>query len=447
MKSNVKLLILVLTLLLAAVFMTSCGDDGNPYSGYDAEGYNVSVKYDANGGLFTTNTSVVVDTYDATDFPTNGNGEHELVLVSPDNPIKDKENRFTPYKPGYFLVGWYTEREEVKSPDGSVTEYRYSGRWDFDNDRFAVSADGKSADTPSLTLYAAWAPQFSYEFYDLDSGAHIGSYEFDPVYIDSIRVPAWNTETGKLNLYEFPSVDNKTFNAVYLDAEGTQLVTAERIAHTGDINLDNAVAENPVMNLYVDMLDGAWFNIYKAEHFVDNSILDGNYNILADLDFTGLFWSNALTYGEFTGTIIGNGHKFSNINVRQTSASRTNAGVFGTIADSAKIENVEFENVTFNLEVGSRMPGASFGLLAGAIADVSSLSGVTVSGKIIITPTPLITEDTVIGLLCGSGDIGDFDISNISCEALEPEDEYTDAISVSIDGNDVNITVIPTVTE
>lgn len=447
MKNNVKILILVFVLLFAAVFMTSCLGDKTPYEEYDEAGYNVSIKYDANGGLFTTNTSVVVDTYDATKFPTNSNGEHELVLVSPDNPIKDKENRFTPSKAGYFLVGWYTEREEVKDNDGNVVEYRYSGRWDFENDRFAVSTDGKSAQTPSLTLYAAWAPRFSYEFYDLDSGAHLGSYEFDPVYINSIRVPVWNEDSGKLNMYEFPDVDNKTFNAVYLDESGTTLVSEERIAHTGSINLENATAKDPVMKLYVDMLDGIWFNVYKAEHFINNSRLDGNYNILADLDFTDLYWSNTLTYGEFSGTIIGNGHRISNVNVTQANASKTNAGLFGTIASTARIENVTFENITLNIETGSRMPGASFGLIAGSIASADSLSGITVSGSIIITPTPLITEDTVIGLIAGTGDFGDIDFSSISCEALEPEDEYTDAISVSIDGNMVEITVIPTVTE
>ena len=63
MNNRIKLLILTLVLVMAAALMVSCGGSKGPYGGYEDEGYTVSIKYDSNGGIFTTNTSVIVDTY------------------------------------------------------------------------------------------------------------------------------------------------------------------------------------------------------------------------------------------------------------------------------------------------------------------------------------------------------------------------------------------------
>ena len=443
---------------MTAALMVSCGGPKGPYGGYDDEGYTVSIKYDANGGYFTTNTSVIVDTYNLSSLPSGSNGEKLVTLVSPDNSIRGKENAFLPQNTGYFLAGWYTNRTAVTDTagneldaDGNIAAesgkpvaYNYSGRWDFAKDKLSVDpADAESSATPVLTLYAAWAPRFTYEFYDIDTGNLIKSFEFDPVYVNKVTVPEWNVTTGQLDMHEFPKVNDKTFNAVYLDPNGTNPVAeGADILHTGVINYDNATTSGNTMKLYVDLLDGNWYNIYTVEHFVKYASPTGNYNIMADLDFTGKGWKNTLTYGNFTGTINGNGHTFSNITVNQNDAKKGNAGLFGTIAATASINDLKIENVTFNIESGSLSNTASFGLLCGALADGATLAGVQISGKIVVTPTPLITETTTLGLLCGSGSVGSIDISGITCEALEPADEYTDPISLTIEGNKVTVTVI-----
>lgn len=460
MNNRIKLLILTLILVMAAALMVSCGGSKGPYDGYEDEGYTVSIKYDSNGGIFTTNTSVIVDTYSLSTLPTNDNGEKLVTLVSPDNSaVRGKENAFLPQKMGYFLAGWYTERTAVTdgagneldedgniaSQSGKPVAYTYSGRWDFAKDKLAVDpASVEGADTPVVTLYAAWAPRFAYEFYDINTGKLIGTYEFDPIYINQVTVPEWNTTTGQLDMHEFPKVDNKTFSAVYLDKSGATPVTDPTIPHSGVINLENATTSGNVMSLYVDMLDGNWYNIYTADHFIKYASPTGNYNIMADLDFTGKGWKNTLTYGNFSGTINGNGHTLSNITVTQNDAGKSNAGLFGTITDSATIKDVKFENVTLNIETGSRRPDASFGLLCGSLSANATFTGFEISGNIVITPTPLITDATTIGLLCGSGSVGNIDISGITCEALEPADEYTDPISLTIEGNKVTVTVVVT---
>jgi hypothetical protein len=244
-------------------------------------------------------------------------------------------------------------------------------------------------------------------------------------------------------MHEFPKVNNKTFSAVYLEPNGTDSVAeGTNIEHTGVINYDNATTSGNTMKLYVDMLDGNWYNIYTVDHFIKYASPNGNYNILADLDFTGKGWKNSLTYGTFTGTINGNGHKMSNITVIQNDAKEENAGLFGTVASSAVIKDLTIENATLNIVTGSLRNTASFGLLCGTLAGGANLENLQISGEIVITPTPQITAETTIGLLCGSGSVGSVDISGITCKALDPTDEYTDPISLTTEGNRVIVEVL-----
>ena len=97
----------------------------------------------------------------------------------------------------------------------------------------------------------------------------------------------------------------------------------------GIINYTEISATNTTTKIYVDMDEGAWYNIYTAEQFVEIKDLDGNYNILADLDFSEEGWIDEFIDGTFTGTIRGNGHAFRNIQYYQSSASMTTAGLFG----------------------------------------------------------------------------------------------------------------------
>ena len=108
MKMRIKLLFLTLVTLC---LFTACGSEKTPYEVNDEENYTVSVKYDANGGVFTTNTSVIVDSYNIADLKTNSEGKVEIALLTPDDKNRGND-AFTATKNGYFLAGWYVERTE-----------------------------------------------------------------------------------------------------------------------------------------------------------------------------------------------------------------------------------------------------------------------------------------------------------------------------------------------
>lgn len=442
---------LVLTLLLLA----ACAEP-TQYDSYDEAGFSVSIKYDANGGMFTTNVESIVDTYNLSELPVAADGKKELVLISPDNPVRGTENAFKANNAGYFLAGWYTERTpvldgqgrhldadgNVAAESGKAPAYTYGGKWDFENGRLTLDPSKQySAGTPELTLYAAWIPEFKYEFYSLKTGELISEYLFDPNYVSEIAVPTWSQETGKLEMEKFPSVADQTLMGIYLDAAGTVAAEGESIKHTGSYNAANATAEAPVMKLYLDYADGEWFRIYTAKQFLDNFKPGGHYEICADLDFTGLSWKTALLHGTFRGEILGNGHTFSNITFEQTDTKKQNSGMFGSIAAEAVLSDIVFQNVTMTIASGTLQPDASFGLLAGTLDAEATVHNVIIpSAKLLINANANILDSTVIGRVCGSGSTHGINPEGIVCEATG---ENAGDIIVEVNGNDVSVKPAP----
>lgn len=432
MKMNLKLkaTLLSLLLLLTLTFVTGCSREKTPYEINDGDNYNVSVKFDANGGIFTTNTSVIVDSFNISGMKTNSEGEAEIALLSPDNALRGND-AFTAINNGYFLAGWYAERTEGKDSAGN-TVYTYSGKWDFENDLLAVAAhEPHTSAEPVLTLYAAWVPLFEIEFYSLDSGEYLDSFTFDPAVTEQIRLPAWDPETGAIEMYDFPEKSGYTFNAAYYDEKGTEIVASEVLEHPGVVDYATGTAENASMKLYVEWLEGEWYHIYNVEQFLDNASVAGSYVIHEDLDFEGQIWPSSLMYGNYSGTIQGNGHTFKNITLEQTNNSKVNAGLFGHLTENAAISDLTFENVTFTIKSGTRVAGTSYGLLAGTISGNAAFDNVQILNSRLQIDSACYfgVDDYAIGLLCGMGS-APIDASGITCTAVGDAPE-TVVITVS----------------
>ncbi len=433
MKLKNKALFLVLLTLLATALIAGCSNEKTPYEINNSENYTVSIKYDANGGIFTTNTSVIVDTYSLDELGTNSEGKAEIALLSPDNKSRGND-AFTAINNGHFLAGWYSERIETENG------YTYSGKWDFENGILEVDASGEyTAEEPVLTLYAAWIPLFEVEFYNADTGELTDTMTFDPTVLESISVPEWDEETGAIEMYDFPERTGYTFKKAYYDAEMTSPVETEKLVHTGVVDEATGTAANTVMKLYVEWTEGEWFRIYNTEQFVENASLNGCYEILADLDFTDEIWPTSFMYGNFAGKIKGNGHTLSNIEFEQTNNSKVNAGLFGYVTENAEITDVNFENVTFTIKAGTRVVGTSYGLFAGTLSKDAVISGVNITGSMLHINTACYfgVDDYSIGLVCGMGDASVIDTAEIGCSVVGDEPEK---ITVEISGNAVSIT-------
>lgn len=434
MNRKSKAILTALLLLVTCLFITGCAQEVDPYEKNDAENYCVSVKFDANGGFFTTNTSVIVDSYNLSELKAE-NGQVQIPLLSPDNSLRGND-AFTVINNGHFLTGWYTERQETA--DG----YVYSGKWDFETDRLAVDADGDyTSAEPVLTLYAAWAPVFEIEFYDLASGEYLQSLTYNPEEVTEIQVPQWDEETGAVEMYKFPQRSGYTFNGAYYDAEGTQPVDTAAVIHPGQVDEATGTAQDPVMQLYVDWMEGEWYHIYNVEQFLENASVSGSYILHADLDFEGEIWPSSLMYGNFSGTIQGNGHTLRNIAIEQTNNSKVNAGLFGYLTETAEISDLKLENVTFTIKSGTRVAGACFGLFAGSVSGEAEVSGVTIAKSTLQVDSGCYfgVDDYSIGLVCGMGTL---DIADSGIDTAVVGD-YPESLVIAV--SDGMVTVAPAV--
>ncbi|MBR3895218.1 MAG: hypothetical protein IKJ35_08770 [Clostridia bacterium] len=438
MKKYCKLLLLTVLLVSTILILAACANWEKPYTSADADGYTVSVRFDANGGRFAgTNDVSVIDVFNPNKAPTNTDGKAEITLITPDDSRRES-NAFEVSNTGYFLAGWYRERalrtDENGNPldeDGNLCSesnkeqgYVYGGRWDFDKDRLEVDPNAShSSSEPVITLYAAWVPDYTYEFYALDSETNQFTLLKSQKLQQELELPRWEDNAVKINMKKFPTVEGKTFDKAYLDPEMTQEIT-ERIG--GSVDYEKGISNTKTIKIYTTWIEGEWFRIYTAKQFYDNSRLGGNYLICADLDFTNQPWAPSLAKGEFRGTILGGGHKFSNITVKQGDARQEAGGLFGKLHASAKIEDLTIENVTYTFSGSINPTGAAFGLLAGTIADGATLSNVSVSGKLQIDAENLITDYGLqghyeIGLLCGEGTYADLSTDGIICELIRNE--------------------------
>lgn len=354
--------VLALSLILATLLLCSGCGELSPYAKNDDEGFNVSVRFDANGGLFATNTSVIMDSFNISDLQVNASGNVEIPLIEPDDVRRDRE-AFEPYNSGYFLAGWYAERTVTGN-----NECSYSKRWDFSKDRLSVAADGDySASEPVLTLYAVWVPSFTVEYYDVDTGELLDTKTYNPVTSDGIVAPKWDESTGKIDMNDFPKRRGYTFNGVYLDAERKQPVTSEVIEHCGVFDPDTGTGYNGTMKLYVEWLEGDWYQIHTVKQLNKLADAEGNYVICKDLDFAGETWPKAFTNGKFEGVIQGNDHTISNISIGKKP-------LFDALDDGAKIIDL-----TFGLVSGENEAGEGLDLISEDISENADLSGILIN--------------------------------------------------------------------
>lgn len=475
MKKRFKIIIGLLVVCGACLVGAACAP-GSYYDGFTEKGQTIKVCYDRNGGVFASVANIdLVDVYPGSAFENGG-----IKLIAPGDPVRGDESKggssnalslSIASRSGYLLAGWYRERApRVDDKGNMIDDYGnvttdpekqgcvYSGKWDFENDIFALE-EGKdyTANETALTLYAAWIPEFKYTFVsdrlvDVtdDKGKPTGEkkyataeYLFNPELQSGdfeMTLPYYSPAGGAMLYGNFPkiSVDNVTFDKIYTDSEHTDEITGGKIQHSGTFDLEHGIAVNPVSTFYTSWKDGEWFKIKNASQLSSNARINGCYEIYEDLDFSELSWPAAFSSGNFRGKFLGidGVKKISGVKVFQSDISQTYGGLFSRISADAEFSDINFENATYSLEKGSRIQGSSFGLFAGNIDGNAKLENISVSGKIIIgniyvdSSHPL--ESYNIGLV--NGNISNVD-TGISCENIACESDVPEKIVCTVEAN------------
>lgn len=448
MKNKIKYSLMMIMLLMVICLVAGCSKWDTPYETLEKDGYNVSVRFDANGGIFAGTEDVyIVDVFNLDNAKTNAEGNKEISLIAPSDP-KRGTGAFEISKTKSIFVGWYQAKAPrvdengnpldaygvLTSVSGREQGYTYSGRWDFETSVLELDRSKEyNAKENVLTLYAAWVPSFVFDIY-----AEKANGEFELLQSKEtleIELPRWNEKTGKMDLKDLSSVEGKTFSSASLTKDFKEIVTGKI---NGGIDYETGTVKGDgKVEIYTKWMDGVWFNISTPKQFKDNSRLDGNYIINNDLDFTGIVWSSTLATDGFKGQIIGNGHKLSNITVNQGDTSKIRGGVFGGIDAGAIIKDVTFENVTYNMNVGSLKAGASFGLLAGTISNEATIENVAVNGTFKISSKIYPDTSYSLGKISGNVINVGIDASNIKCEVKD----NTEALSIEVNEENGQITL------
>ncbi|MBQ8258119.1 MAG: hypothetical protein IJY97_01020 [Clostridia bacterium] len=441
--TKIKLTALLAALITVLCILTGCSQWELPYEGLNSEGYTVSVRFDPCGGAFANTENVqVVDVFRLADAKKDASGNYQLKLITPDDSRRG-DRAFSISKNGCFFAGWYRECSPRTDASGNPLDaygrptsesgleqgYTYSGLWNFESDTLSVPEGNYSSEEPLMTLYAAWIPYFNFEFYVQNESGSFDLYESKQLI--ELDIPAWDLSSGKLNMNSFPEIDGKTFEGAFLDDAMTKPIT-EKL--TGDIDYEHGISATEKICVYTKFAEGDWYRISTAEQFVKNSKLGGCYYIEADLDFTGLNWSAALAGGAFTGKIEGNGHKFSNITFIQADNSKTNGGLFGSLASGASLRGVSFENIKYTLGAGSRMQAPHFGLLCGQLSADAALDSVSVSGSEFIISGDIYPQEYTLGALVGNGDNRGVSLSGITVKLAEGAETKISIASDSASG-------------
>ena len=447
MKKIIKNIIAAALAVAAVGALSSCSQWDTPFEELDESGSNVSVRFDVGEGMFAGATTevFVIDVFNPTEFEKNSSGKHEIPLVEPDSKLRG-DSAFEVSRTGYFLAGWYSERTlrtdangdpldefgQLTSVSGRPQGYTYSGKWDFSEDRLEIDPEGEySSENYSMTLYAAWIPYYTFEFYSKDSVS-----PYATVTSKELKIPEWSD--GALSMKNFPKRENKTLDGVYLDEEYTSAAGA---SITGAVDYERGISLTPTVKVYTTWREGNWYKIETAQQFLGRASMNGSYEILADLDFDGKLWPRAFTQGAYSGKIIGNGHKMSNITVRQTDTQNIYAGLFGSVAESAAFENVNFENVTFCLYAGSRMTGAAFGLFSGSVASAAVFTNVTLTGVFEIYPDVNVNNSSCsYGLVVGTGNVPEDLDAEVTYEICD-NGSVVNELAVTLDSETGELTI------
>ncbi len=330
----------ILLIAVLAVVLPGCGREEQ-----SLEGLYIAT-FELKGGTLETPTSSVSTKINFAYHP------NTVVL----NPCE--LNGYKLFRTGYVFTGWYT--------DESCTE---SSKWDFDS---YISSE-------QLTLYAGWkvAIKHTYTVYYFDEDntqVKLGEYEVKP----GDKFEDWRRFARSRTGY--------TPIGFFSDPECTVEWDSDFI-HPGVENVD---LEVPV---YVSYLKGIWSFVDSFET-LEKAISNGsNIQLIADVDCEG----QTLPFVDYGGEFAGNGHTISNFKVNKTKRASTYlCSIFNNLSNGAKISDVSFVGVTYDLsgtQSANEVKVAALAVVCQGKGSVeATISNVTIQGNIVTDYTGDITK-------------------------------------------------------
>lgn len=343
-----KVLVIALIMVALASLLVACNSSTN----YDGM---TEVVYELEGGTYKNCELPIHQYYDFKEGTTN-------LIFDP-----QKLSRTDVLKDGYKFIGWF----KTKTVDG--TKVTYSDEWDFKKDRVG---------TNGVTLYAKWELVVKYAYrlcyidengekqYILDDNDLPCEYSVKPGDVFDDFMKYGDLRFGYTALVgEKDGIRNQGY---YLDKEFTEPV--EGTVHPGG-------EEDTIIDVYPKYIKGIYSLVRTASELLD--ALESNIYLLNDIDMGG----EELAFGNYTRTLLGNGHTISNFKVK-----------YPALRNSLKFD---YED---NVDKAAVYVGIFGGLNGATIKDVTFTGGKLVIDKgaidfikkIYIAPLAVIVEESTI---------------------------------------------------
>ena len=344
-------------LCMFCLFVLCACDEEVSYDG------QVKVTFCLEGGTYMNCTRPVVLYFDYSEGDSN-------YICSPD-VLTRKEI----IKSGYYLSGWYKTRVD----DGENISYS-------DEFNFATDTVGKD----ELTLYAYWEKNIVYT-YNVCYKDALG----EKVVLGTYKVNAGD----KFDDYNEYSNKNWGYTPLrYVDEDGNPW--DENFTHPGG-------SESLAVDVYVEYLDGEYLIVTNAEQLSSRISSSQNIYLAADIDLEG----RELCFVNYRGTLKGNGYTISNFKlgygttVNDLIDDLEGDGTGNTLCLSlfgktknAVIENVNFNNVTFELNTTFQKTKKIYVVPLATIIENTKLKDINFTGTFNIKNLPSsfnIEEDLV----------------------------------------------------
>ena len=282
-------------------------------TGFDSE-ISTTYEYAEKGtgkAVFYLEGGVCQNSHERVTYLYNFNGTVTDMLIKDPNVLETNPNDMI-LKSGYHIEGWY--KTKTTNPDGTIT---YSDKWDFDKDRMTL--DG-------VVLYAKWEENrtYKYELYYKDSSGN-------DVFLDGYECK----EGAKFNDTLIRNKNVAGFTSLgYLDEQGNPWNS--NFKHPGgDADL--------TIKVYLDLIEGEYTVVKTARAFKNALSRNQNIYLYNDIDFD----EDEINFGDYSGTILGNGYTVSNFTIGYDD-SRT--GLKGELTDLTGASNHLYVSLFFKLE-------------------------------------------------------------------------------------------------
>lgn len=263
MKTKIIRTLSAILLIALAMSLVACGNK-TVYDELGEEGYTVKVRYDAGGAVVNETQNVtIVEVFNEKDVVTTAEGKTGIRLLAPDDSRRGTDGVFklakTDGQSNFFQAGWYTKRSLRVDANGAPVDaygvptaesgreqgYVYEGKWDFENDVI----DPKTLENGELTLYAAWIPFFTYEFYSQNEN---GAFEkIGSMQKLTLLAPAWDEDDQEYDMNDFPELDGMKFKAAYFDEAMTKEVTADINGRQTFVDYEKGTVDSSVIKIYI----------------------------------------------------------------------------------------------------------------------------------------------------------------------------------------------------